>query len=72
MNICPAGIDSKKPNFLLKNRFIVSLICRGLAPKIMNMLGVSLERVRDQKPRRISRFILKNGCNITRICLRGF
>ena len=39
MNICPAGIDSKKPNFLLKKRFIENLICRGLAPKIMNMRG---------------------------------
>ena len=38
MNICPAGIDSKKSNFLLKKRFIVNLICRELAPKIMNML----------------------------------
>ena len=46
MNICPAGIDSKKPNFLLKKRFIVNLICQGLAPKIMNMLvkfGKNLE-----------------------------
>ena len=46
MNICPAGIDSKKPNFLLKKRSIVNLICRELAPKIMNMLvkfGKNLE-----------------------------
>ena len=39
MNICPAGIDSKKPNFLLKKRSIVNLICRELALKIMNMRG---------------------------------
>ena len=43
---CPNGIDSKKPNFLLKKRSIVNLICRELAPKIMNMLvkfGKNLE-----------------------------
>ena len=37
MSICPAGINLKKPNFLLEKLSIVNLICRELAPKIMNI-----------------------------------
>ena len=46
MSICPAEIDSKKPNFLLKKRSVVNLILWELAPKITNMLvkfGKNLE-----------------------------